>query len=224
MHPTNKELNIARGIIERLKEMGLDTLDREKVNGFGRWAYKHRSELNAAGLMLSSGATKYVFISEQELENWVLKTNRTADDLCGLEAEIYEEAVNEGLGQYFAPCYKIEGAPGWCIMERVDVNEGEIRNFIIEGAAQHGVDCFDGYLDEGEDDDGPDWEALYDYIDDLDDEDRLSCIYGECDDLWKFMRKKASKNHLNSDLHAGNFGVNDADEVVIIDYSGFGGY
>ena len=96
-------------IIDKVVSLGLAKVVHRTADNkydFGEWCRDHRKELE--GLYGDSGATKMVFLSD-DLEEWVIKVpflfspdiapgSKCYEDFCHAEMEVYEEAVEEGLG------------------------------------------------------------------------------------------------------------------------------
>ena len=219
MKPTAKEIEIAKKIVKILIENDFsDALIDEDT--WTDWCDNHVRLFNENNLEGFCGVSKACIFSE-ELPNWVIKTgfiwnDDEADDgdFCTLEAHNYQDAIAEGLEEFFAASYEL-----------CTVTTSEYKNlrqniyFYIQEKAEPDEErtssTCDKYLaseyDETESEDEP---LYYDYTD----EDRLQSLFGGCknfDRLIKFVKEWGI-----NDLHTGNFGYTKDGIAKIIDYSG----
>ena len=166
-------------------------------------------ESNEIMVRVERGATKLVIISS-EADNWVFKIpfNDYKSNYCQLEADIYEMAVKENIGEFFAPCYFLENYDDVRIyvMERAEMAYGRLYSDLYERLSSEGRSDEEAeeILEEVEDcNEYVEW--LFPYY----------TNYEKFDALINFLESA----HVN-DLHSGNIGyIND--RVVLIDYSGF---
>ena len=211
MKPTINEIEKAKQIVNDLiKENFFDAIICEDNDGFFCWCENHKDFLEGH-IKVYCGETKACIISD-ELSNWVIKVgftysdeNRGIDevtDFCAVEARNFEDAVAEGLEEFFAASYKL------CELTPPDEYEFEdnISFFIQEKAI-------------------PDEEktsstcAKYTGSEWNEDLDRLESLFEgnkKLRDLCNFI-----EDWCINDLHSGNFGYTLDGQVKIIDYSGF---
>lgn len=186
-----------------------------------QWEKDNRASFDKH-LIITCGSTKIVLVHEQ-LKNWVIKIPflfspkfslgfKSYSDFCAIEMNNYEKATQENIGFYFAPTYLYDcrdDIPIY-IQSKATFDEGE--NEVI--FANYWSQTYGSEIGMEDDDEAGD--SALDYIDDLDDTDRIEAIFGgEISDLLSFL----DKYEIN-DIHAGNFGYIDGNPVLI-DYSGY---
>lgn len=219
MKPSTNEIEIAKKIVKILMENDFSDalIDEDDWEG---WCDNHEWFLTENHLKGFCGVSKACIFSE-ELPNWVIKTGfiwhddeDDDGDFCTLEAHNYQDAIAEGIEEFFAASYEL-----------CTVTPSEYKNlrqtiyFYIQEKAEPDEErtssTCDKYLaseyDETESEDEP---LYYDYTD----EDRLQSLFGGCknfDRLIKFV-----KDWGINDLHTGNFGYTKDGIAKIIDYSG----
>lgn len=183
------------------------------------------------GFWVSSGATRVVFGLDRDSEI-VIKIQLDTDtvDYSKREAEVYAEAKEEGLEEFFAesvPLFKYHFEDGGMskditiyAMERIecgydDISDDSYNYHYAEFCREHDLDPAD---DESRD-------AYYDdrNYDEADEEGMVVYAvstwggkWGDYAELFKFMRE-----HYINDMHAGNWGYRGG-KLVMCDYGGFG--
>lgn len=193
------------------------------INAFYDWRKNNSSILNESGIKLCSGVSKAVFIFD-DLESWVIKVpflfnpernspRFVRKDPCAVEADVYNEAKEEGIEQYFAGTYfftEIDELPIY-IQERAICNENDNEDIFYSYASENcdwlSIDCEDEEVCN---------DTLEEYIENMTEEERIEAIFGcYMDSLISFI----SKRNLN-DFHGGNFGFINGNPVLI-DYCGY---
>lgn len=164
------------------------------------------------GFSIFGGMTKACLYHEVFGE-YVAKFRTVERDYCEKEYQNYLLAKDNGLEKYF-PYTDFLGE--FCnikffIQEKAICNDDYISDQLYKN-------MYESYVGE------PDLEELVesgylaDVVSDMDDEERLNCLYGcDCDDLIEFVNE-----YRINDLYEGNFGYID-NRLVIIDFSGFRG-
>lgn len=218
MKPTANEIEIAKRIVKILMENDFSDALIDEDDWVG-WCDNHALFLEENHLKGFCGVSKACIFSE-ELPNWVVKTgfiwNDDDDDgdFCTIEAHNYQDAIAEGIEEFFAASYEL-----------CTVTTSEYENlrqniyFYIQEKAEPDEErtssTCDRYIRSEQDIiESEDEPFYYDYTD----EDRLESLFGECknfDRLIKFVREWQI-----NDLHTGNFGYTKEGIAKIIDYSG----
>ena len=200
---TESELNMAAILCEQLEEMG----------AFNGACYEEIEEA-FPNIDTNSGCTRKCFMME-ELPGWVIKVcfSDMKFDYCKREVENYKAAVEAGLEFYFASTYKVyECADGrWVtVQEELDVNEEAISDSLYN----HMRSSMDPDDYENEDDFNS---SIWDTIVDMSDEERVEILVGYDEELMDFI----CDHHIN-DLHEGNWGRAGNNDLVIMDFAGYG--
>lgn len=237
MKPTDMEIRYALDMIEDLMGTGLkDALryvaDEDNAKWYhlniSQWLDKNIDYLNKNGIRYCTGSTKLVFLTN-ELENWVIKLNfdRSTDpyyveeglvmDFCQIEADNYQRAVENDLGEYFAATYNVGKVndTNVYLQEKAEVDE-YFFDRMVEYAKDRELVKREDFEDEEEY-----REALEQCVwEDFDEEDRLEAVFGgEVDRLCKLF-DFVDDNEIN-DLHENNFGITPDGRYLVIDFSGF---
>ena len=186
---------------------------------FGQWCHDNYNALD--GIRADSGATKMVFFND-ELEDWVIKVpflfspdiapgSKGYEDFCYAEVEVYEEAVKEGLDEYFAPTYlytMIDDIPFYVQRKaecNSDVNEDVFFSYCSNSYDKEDFESEDEYYD-----------AINNDAEYMEECDRLSAIFGGwITKLINFLEDRGI-----GDFHSANFGFIKG-SPVLIDYSGY---
>lgn len=220
MKPTINDIEIAKRIVEDLIARGLlgVVVERDESPSLAEWSTDNRFFLKEKGIVTRTGETKICLLSE-ELPNWVIKVGYTypgADvedkDYCSIEADNYERAEEEDLGEFFAAIYELcevnfpkeygcDRNAVFYIQERAEPDEEKTSSTCHDFMCSC-CSCKD-----------------CDYCCDGDDYDRLESLFGKTgrlDELFSFINE-----YDINDLHSGNFGYTFDGKVKIIDYSGY---
>ena len=222
---TTEETEIIESIITlAINNKIEDTIVRSNAEaiGFGEWNERVKSYCEDHGIQCFRGQTKAVFIV-QSLQNWVIKVpflfplnfgvgRGTITNYCEVERQVYEMAVAEHLGDYFAPCYfyREEGGIPFYIQQRVehreDFNEEMFFKYCSSWISPEEYESEDAY-----------YSAVNYDVDGMDDEARVEAIFGydNSSEILNFLDA-----HNVNDIHSGNFGYYNG-SPVLIDYSGF---
>ena len=224
MKPTTNEIEIAKKIVNDLVSHNFFEAILSRDNEpYYEWCDSHKNYLESNGLSLHCGETKACIISNK-LSNWVIKVgfvgmddyHERSTDFCAIEEQNYQNAVKEGLEEFFAASYEL-----CSLTPPEEFNfEDDVTFYIQEWAepdeektsctCQSYLRSSDGYYDGDEDED-----TYYD----PEDEDRIYSLFGDnkrvCD-LFDFIC-----NWNINDLHSGNFGYTINGTPKIIDYSGY---
>ena len=222
MKPTVNEIEIAKKIVNNLIENDFfRAIICEDNDNFYRWHEDYEDYLKEEGIAAYCGETKACIISD-ELPNWVIKTGFVyyedglgdTTDYCAIEEGNYRDAVEEGLGEFFAATYKLcTLTPG----RMVDYTlEGNVSFFIQEKAApdesKTSSTC-ENYVRKNSEDYN-EYEEYY-----YEDSDRLESLFEGhkmLPELLEFV-----ENWSINDLHEGNFGYTSDGTPKIIDFSGY---
>lgn len=211
MKPTINEIEKAKEIVNKLvRNNFLEAIICEDNSNYFDWCQGYAKYFKDWHIKVFCGATKACIISE-DLSDWVIKVgfvySDEEDDLCAIEADFYEEAVEEELDEFFAATYEFYSLP---LPEKFNLKRS-IKFFIQEKATpdeeKTSATC--------EEYTGSDWN---------DDDDRIESLFGglvKCKKLNKLF-EFIDKWDIN-DLHSGNFGYTSDGRVKIIDYSGYYG-
>lgn len=163
---------------------------------------------------VEAGTYRHTFIFDDC--DWVLKIprkigNHNYND-CEIEVMVYKLAEKHGMNHFFAPAAKLVsfncslGEIPVYVMKKVVVDEGRVSD--------HFYSLYDGYSEDEED--ISEWyENNFDEIDAT--RQAFVDYYGiEADILQNFL------NNINiNDIHSGNVGYNEDDNLIIIDYAGY---
>lgn len=164
---------------------------------------------------VESGTYRYTFIFDDC--DWVLKIPRKIGERnyndCEIEVLVYKLAQKYGLHHFFAPAAQLVsfncslGEIPIYVMKKVVVDEDRVSD--------HFYSLYDG---ESEDeDDVNEWYA--DNFDEIDATMQAFVDYyggAEADNLQNFL----NNIHIN-DIHSGNVGYDEDDNLIIIDYAGY---
>lgn len=164
---------------------------------------------------VESGTYRYTFIFDDC--DWVLKIPRKIGEHnyndCEIEVMVYKLAEKYGLHHFFAPAAQLVsfncslGEIPIYVMKKVVVDEDRVSD--------HFYSLYDG---ESEDeDDVNEWYA--DNFDEIDATMQAFVDYyggAEADILQNFL----NNIHIN-DIHSGNVGYDEDDNLIIIDYAGY---
>lgn len=215
MKPTANEIEIAKKIVKILiKNSFSQALIDEDT--WEDWCNNNSDVLEENHLEGFCGVSKACIFSD-ELPNWVIKTGFTWEednddfDYCTIEAHNYQDAIIEGVAEFFAASYEL------CTVTPLEC-KGLCKNiyFYIQEKAEPDEEktssTCERYIN-GDCQDSEPW--YYNYTD----TDRLESLFGEeknFDKLLKFI-----KEWQINDLHSGNFGYTKDGIAKIIDYSGY---
>ena len=216
MKPTVSEIEIAKKIVKILMENNFSDAIIDEDNWVD-WCDNHSDVFDKNSLKGFCGVSK-ICIFSKELPNWVIKTgfvwyDGDEDyDYCTIEANNYQEAIAEGIEEFFAASYDL------CTVTPSEYKD-LYKNicFYIQEKAEPDEErtsstCVSYMTRESECSESD--SLYYDYCD----EDRLESLFGEYknfDRLIKFIKKWRI-----NDLHTGNFGYTKEGIAKIIDYSG----
>lgn len=164
---------------------------------------------------VESGTYRYTFVFDDC--DWVLKIPRKIGNYnyndCEIEVLVYKLAQKYGLHHFFAPAAQLVsfncslGEIPIYVMKKVVVDEDRVSD--------HFYSLYDG---ESEDEDDVDeWYA--DNFDEIDATMQAFVDYyggAEADNLQNFL----NNIHIN-DIHSGNVGYDEDDNLIIIDYAGY---
>lgn len=161
------------------------------------------------------GTYRHTFIFDDY--DWVLKIPRKIGkhnyNDCEIEVLVYKLAEKYGVNHFFAPAAKLVsfncslGEIPIYVMKKVFVDE--------ERVSEHFYSLYDG--DSEDEDDIDDW--YYNNFDEINATMQAFVdYYGgvEADNLRKFL----NNIHIN-DIHSGNVGYDEDDNLIIIDYAGY---
>lgn len=215
MKPTVNEIEIAKKIVKALMENNfLEAIDDEDT--WVDWCNNNSYFLEENHLEGFCGVSKACIFSE-ELPNWVIKTGFFLDnddnfDYCTIEAHNYQDAITEGVEEFFAASYEL------CTITPSECKElHQTIYFYIQEKAEPDEEKTSSTCEKyikGEYNNSDTW--YYDYTD----SDRLESLFGEDKNFNKLM--KFIKEWRINDLHSGNFGYTKEGIAKIIDYSGYG--
>ena len=166
---------------------------------------------------VESGTYRYTFIFDDC--DWVLKIPRKIGEHnyndCEIEVMVYKLAEKYGMNRYFAPAAQLVsfncslGEIPVYVMKKVFVDEDRVSD--------HFYSLYDG--DSEDEDDVNEWYA--NNFDEIDATMQAFVDYyggAEVDILQKFL----NNIHIN-DIHSGNVGYDEDDNLIIIDYAGYSG-
>ena len=164
---------------------------------------------------VESGTYRYTFIFDDC--DWVLKIPRKIGEHnyndCEIEVMVYKLAEKYGINRYFAPAAQLVsfncslGEIPVYVMKKVFVDEDRVSD--------HFYSLYDG--DSEDEDDVNEWYA--NNFDEIDATMQAFVDYyggAEVDILQKFL----NNIHIN-DIHSGNVGYDEDDNLIIIDYAGY---
>ena len=164
---------------------------------------------------VESGTYRYTFIFDDC--DWVLKIPRKIGEHnyndCEIEVMVYKLAEKYGLHHFFASAAKLVsfncsfGEIPIYVMKKVVVDEDRVSD--------HFYSLYDG--DSGDEDDVNEWYA--NNFDEIDATMQAFVDYyggAEADILQNFL----NNIHIN-DIHSGNVGYDEDDNLIIIDYAGY---
>ena len=224
MKPTINEIEIAKKIVNELIDHDFfDAIICRDNENLYSWLNDYKDYLKERNLIVTCGETKACILSN-ELTDWVIKvgfvdynedTKINTVDFCAIEAGNYKDAVEEGLGDFFAASYELckvtpesfdfDGDVTFYIQERAEPDEDKTSSTCeVYMNSKCSNDEEEDYCD--------------DYIE-YDDYDRIESLFGEDKrffDLYDFIN-----DWKINDLHSGNFGYTKDGRVKIIDYSGY---
>ena len=196
------DMERAMSFVARLIDAGLVRDINDPQTRFDVWEwFDDRSELND-GYEVCNGACKGVLVFHDA--DYVIKFDYYGSkSYCKMEAENYADAVEAGLGIYFAETRVITEVDGivFTIQEQCVCDEGEVYD-----SAHRYVKETNGE-DLSEDD-------IWDEVDYLCEHGLLYRIFDD-----EALRSFICCHHIN-DLHQGNFGFI-GERLVMTDYSGF---
>ena len=207
IRPTAYEFETAKVLVEALVEYGLvDNLQQYVVEDWYR-----ECGLRDADYYMSGGATK-LCITHDDLCDWVIKVGYNKNvkhDYAKREYEIYCEAIENGLGEYF-PMMAYLGEFGGCcfyLQELADCCEEQITSNWYENliALNDETGEYEYYVNN---------DMVWDLVYDLCDYERLNLLFGD-----SMLNKFFEDRHIG-DFHEGNFGYI-GDRCVIIDFAGW---
>lgn len=215
MKPTAKEIEIAKKIVKILiKNSFSQALIDEDT--WEDWCNNNSDVLEENHLEGFCGVSKACIFSD-ELPNWVIKTGFTWEennddyDYCTIEARNYQDAIIEGVEEFFAASYELcTVTPSEC--------KGLLNNiyFYIQEKAEPDEEktssTCERYING-------DCEGSDPWYHDHSDTDRLESLFGEDKNFDKLL--KFIKEWQINDLHSGNFGYTKDGIAKIIDYSGY---
>ena len=164
---------------------------------------------------VESGTYRYTFIFDDC--DWVLKIPRKIGEHnyndCEIEVMVYKLAEKYGINHFFAPAAQLAsfncslGEIPVYVMKKVVVDEDRVSD--------HFYSLYDG--DSGDEEDVSEWyENNFDEIDAT--MQAFVDYYGgaEADILQNFLNKVDI-----NDIHSGNVGYDEDDNLIIIDYAGY---
>lgn len=164
---------------------------------------------------VEAGTYRHTFIFDDC--DWVLKIPRKIGEHnyndCEIEVLVYKLAEKHGMNHFFAPAAKLIsfncslGEIPVYVMKKVDVDEDRVSD--------HFYSLYDGDSENEEE-----VEIWYNHNFDEVDATMQAFVdyYGgiEADNLQNFL----NNNHIN-DIHSGNVGYDEDDNLIIIDYAGY---
>ena len=204
--------------------------------GFDDWAYAEGNYFRSNyGLHFYRGETKGCIVDFNRQE-WVIKVpfdrstnprlrrneDGTSINYCALEAEKYAKACAEGIEECFAAIYEVGEINGvkFYLQEFANVDEDSTTDSFYEYASEQ-VEKYFSRDEEDEDNERHFVDEIWDCIDDMDDEERVSAVFNGHKNIRK-IRNFINDEEIN-DLHSGNWGFTNDGREVIIDYSGYRG-
>lgn len=204
--------------------------------GFDDWAYAEGNYFRSNyGLHFYRGETKGCIVDFNRQE-WVIKVpfdrstnprlrrneDGTSINYCALEAEKYARACAEGIEECFAAIYEVGEINGvkFYLQEFANVDEDSTTDSFYEYASEQ-VEKYFSRDEEDEDNERHFVDEIWDFIDDMDDEERVSAVFNGHKNIRK-IRNFIDDEEIN-DLHSGNWGFTNDGREVIIDYSGYRG-
>lgn len=209
---TINERQIAYDLINKVSS--LDLYGALCTNNFFDWRDDNTDTLADNGIVIHSGCSKGVIVSDL-LPNWVIKFNLPcATDYCKLEYENYLSAKEEGFAEYFATTGKFDEVDNELVFyyqERADVDSDYIEDVFFTSMSNsfHRGEYSDLSDDEF-------IEEVYSAVCEQTETEALRAVFGEVPGLDDFFY-----DHGINDLHSGNFGVKSTGVIVCIDFSGF---
>lgn len=208
MKPTEKEIEIAKSIVEDLIDVDFfDAVICDDDDRLYFWCLNHQNYLKNNGLTIHSGETKSCVLSDK-LPNWVIKVGfvmeGNTEDFCTIEANNFTRAIEEGLEDFFAASYKLCSFP---LPKKYSLRK--VVTFFIQERAEPDEEKTSITCEE------------YTGSDENEDIDRLESLFTDC--KYKVFCKLLEfiDNWGINDLHSGNFGYTKDGKVKIIDYSGY---
>lgn len=233
MEPTYTDIQIAKEVVKSLFERKfMDAItyhlfrDEDWNPGYDYynigiydWERENKDWLFVNHIAIYNGETKAAIVVKT-LSNWVVKigfqkrTDKASnlestefiDDYCALEYKNYCRAKEKGLERFFASMYQvgeIDGVP-YYLQEYAENDEDVVSGYFYSYCTEEYDEC------EGED--------AYNYVDDMDDGERMMAMFGS--EFTRDLEWFCWDNEIN-DLHSGNFGLTRDGIYVIIDYSGY---
>ena len=204
--------------------------------GFDDWAYAEGNYFRSNyGLHFYRGETKGCIVDFNRQE-WVIKVpfdrstnprlrrneDGTSINYCALEAEKYARDCAEGIEECFAAIYEVGEINGvkFYLQEFANVDEDSTTDSFYEYASEQ-VEKYFSRDEEDEDNERHFVDEIWDFIDDMDDEERVSAVFNGHKNIRK-IRNFINDEEIN-DLHSGNWGFTNDGREVIIDYSGYRG-
>lgn len=204
--------------------------------GFDDWARVEGDYFRSNyGLHFYRGETKGCIVDFNRQE-WVIKIpfdrstnprlNRNEDgtsiNYCALEAEKYAKACAEGIEECFAAIYEVGEISGvkFYLQEFANVDEDSTTDSFYEYASEQ-VEKYFCRDKEDEDNESHFIDEIWDFIYEMDDEERLLAVFNGHKNIRKICNF-ISDEEIN-DLHSGNWGFTNDGREVIIDYSGYKG-
>lgn len=166
---------------------------------------------------VEAGTYRYTFIFDDC--DWVLKIPRKIGkhnyNDCEIEVMVYKLAEKYGMNHFFAPAAKLVsfncdwGEIPVYVMKKVVVDEDRVSDHfysLYDGESEY-VDDINEWYEDNFDVIEATMQAFVDYYGDT-----------EADNLQSFL----NKIDIN-DIHSGNVGYDEYDDLVIIDYAGYSG-
>lgn len=161
------------------------------------------------------GTYRYTFIFDDC--DWVLKIPRKIGkhnyNDCEIEVMVYKLAEKYGMNHFFAPAAKLVsfncswGEIPVYVMKKVVVDEDRVSEHfysLYDGESEY-VDDINEWYENSFDEIDATMQAFVDYYGDI-----------EASNLQSFL----NNIHIN-DIHSGNVGYNEDDNLMIIDYAGY---
>lgn len=167
------------------------------------------------GMEICWGATKICVVPYTG--KWTLKMARSfyCNEYCEKECEFYEDAVNAGLDNFFAPTYFLGKFYGYnaYLQMKVEVNQSEVDSRMARFASSRVETSKDEDPDEVE-------EKILDYVDSFDTEEQIygALVDSDIDEVERLVQFCEDRNI--NDLHNENWGFLGRD-LVLIDFSGY---
>lgn len=204
--------------------------------GFDDWDYVEGDYFRMNyGLRFYRGETKGCIV-DCERQDWVIKVpfdrstnpgNRRNEDgtsinYCALEAEKYAKACAKGIEDCFAATYEIGEINGVKVylQEFANVDENSTDDSFYEYAFEQ-VEKYYNRDKEDEDSEERFRDEIWDFIHEMDDQERICAVFGNHKNLRKICNFIDDEDI--NDLHSANWGFTNDGREVIIDYSGYRG-